>query len=97
MDCGGKGTNAGVNSFAQDRNLSSNFPNSVFDALASEVAFEIMPVSEKTTGNKNELVCELENPEVFGTIEKAAGRRIFYGELARANLRTIRLLDDVLF
>ncbi|MDA9948224.1 trypsin-like peptidase domain-containing protein [Paracoccaceae bacterium] len=42
----GKGTNAGVNSFAKDRNLSSNFPKSVFDALASEVAFENMPVSE---------------------------------------------------
>ena len=41
----GKGTNAGVNSFAKDRNLSSNFPKSVFDALASEVAFENMPVS----------------------------------------------------
>jgi V8-like Glu-specific endopeptidase len=41
----GKGTNAGVNSFAKDRNLSSNFPKSVFDALASEVTFENMPVS----------------------------------------------------
>ena len=41
----GKGTNAGVNAFAKDRNLSSNFPKSVFDALASEVAFENMPVS----------------------------------------------------
>ena len=53
-------------------------------------------VSKKMTGNKNELVCELENPEVFEAIEKEAGRRVFYGELARANLRTMRLVDDFL-
>ena len=88
-----------MNSFAKDRNLSSNFPNSVFDALASEVAFETMPVpvAEKTIGNKNKLVCKMVNPKTFDRIENTAGYQIFYGELARANLRTIRLLDDVLF
>ena len=94
----GKGTNAGVNSFAKDRNLSSNFPKSVFDALASEVAFENMPVPEpvadKTIGNKNKLVCKVVDPEAFDKIEKFAGKRIFYGEFARPNLRTITLVDD---
>ena len=78
----GKGTNAGVNSFAKDRNLSSNFPNSVFDALASEVAFENMsifvdvpvvapePAAEKTIVYKNRLVCKVVDPEAFDRIEK---------------------------
>ena len=94
----GKGTNAGVNSFAKDRNLSSNFPKSVFDALASEVAFENMPVPEpvadKTIGNKNKLVCKVVDPEAFDKIENAARSRLFYGEFARPNLRTITLVDD---
>ncbi|MDB3929677.1 trypsin-like peptidase domain-containing protein [Paracoccaceae bacterium] len=96
----GKGTNAGVNSFAKDRNLSSSFPNSVFDALASEVAFENMPVtdpvSEKTTVNTNELVCELENPEAFDAIEKEAQFQVFSGELARPNLSTLKLSGNKL-
>ena len=96
----GKGTNAGVNSFAKDRNLRSDFPHSVFDALASEVAFENMavsePVSEKKIGNKNKLVCELADPEAFDRIEKEAGYRIFYGQFARPNLRKLTLVGDVL-
>jgi V8-like Glu-specific endopeptidase len=96
----GKGTKAGVNSFAKDRNLSSNFPNSVFDALASEVALENMPVpepvAEKTIGNKNKLVCKMNDAEAFDRIEKEVGRQIFYGEFSRTNLRTITLLDDFL-
>ena len=91
-----------MNSFVKDRNLSSNFPKSVFDALASEVAFENMPVAEKTTGNKNKLVCKMlgqwpfDTMDAFDKIEKKAGRQIFSGEFSRTNLRTITLLDDFL-
>ena len=70
-----------MNSFAKDRNLSSNFSNSVFDALASEVAFENMPVSEpvseKTIVNKNKLVCKMNDAETFDRIEKKLGVKFF--------------------
>jgi V8-like Glu-specific endopeptidase len=96
----GKGTNAGVNSFAKDRNLSSNFPNSVFDALASEVAFANMPVSEpvseKMVKNIFDMVCKVVNPEAFNVIEKWAGFQVFSGELARPNLGTLKLYGDKL-
>ena len=47
-------------------------------------------------GNKNKLVCKVFDSEAFDRIEKMQGFKIFFNELARPNLRTLTLLDDVL-
>ena len=55
-----------------------------------------VPVAEKTIGNKNKLVCKMVNPKTFDRIENTAGYQIFFGKLARPNLRTITLAGDFL-
>ena len=86
---GGK-TNAALSSFIRSERIKSR--NALFNL--TEMVNVPSSFAEKTTGNKNKLVCKIVDPEVFDRIEKRGGR--LSGQFSRTNLRTITLLDDFL-